>query len=541
MKQQTVLEGINPGLRSFFRGKTATVESGIDAIISLVTSNKSANSCSQADLFQHICDREGVSKRIFLYQQRRFAKIGKAAACILQASDVLTMLLDEVQVTNQLVESCKVYMASELFITELECLAYFNHNVTFPFLNCVEQASQDDLLVVLPRLYNDLLQCKTSTLEKYRVSIHGFTNPTLSTDTAKEIVKKMCVPAAASIKLQCGREYGFSDEAKRASDISKLTEDQRSGLPTNNCISERDLSQFDRLSVVSRCRNRKFTAKNIRNNMMLYKCKEDIIKIDKVSKMINLALMSREVSWNDIQKSKMKTRIEEKLKKAHKAKDYTRRLLQDCKSWGGPATTPEELEVILKGKDNQQKVLRTELLYFVNTHKADKIANKELFRVNNLAFEEMLENMMVILGGDTVKECTATTANLPTNKDVLEKIMKDSESKEPNKNDDVEMNKMSVVVWVDDCKYSWYLGYVKDCVEGMYKVDHLQRKLQKSDSNWKYPSREDVQMVYRDQIISIEVEGEWDMVADSRKRHFHLTNSLAITCAFNEHIENLID
>ena len=75
----------------------------------------------------------------------------------------------------------------------------------------------------------------------------------------------------------------------------------------------------------------------------------------------------------------------------------------------------------------------------------------------------------------------------------------------------------------------------------MYKVDHLQRKLQKSDSNWKYPSREDVQMVYRDQIISIEVEGEWDMVADSRKRHFHLTNSLAITCAFNEHIENLID
>ena len=79
----------------------------------------------------------------------------------------------------------------------------------------------------------------------------------------------MCVFAASSIKLQCGRENGFSDDAKRASDISKLTKAERSGLPTNNCISERDLSQFDRLSVVSRCCNRKFTAKNICNNMML--------------------------------------------------------------------------------------------------------------------------------------------------------------------------------------------------------------------------------------------------------------------------------
>ena len=132
-----------------------------------------------------------------------------------------------------------------------------------------------------------------------------------------------------------------------------------------------------------------------------------------------------------------------KLKKAKKAKDFTRRLLQDCKSWGGPATTPEELEVILKGKDNQQKVLRTELLYFVNTHKSDKITNKDLFRVNNIGFEEMLENFMVILGGHTVKECTATTANLPTNKDVLDKIItKDSKSKELNREEDVKINKI---------------------------------------------------------------------------------------------------
>ena len=54
--QRDTLEGINPALKSFFRGKAAIVEAGIDALITLITHNKSANSCSQADLFKHICE-----------------------------------------------------------------------------------------------------------------------------------------------------------------------------------------------------------------------------------------------------------------------------------------------------------------------------------------------------------------------------------------------------------------------------------------------------------------------------------------------------
>ena len=36
-----------------------------------------------------------------------------------KTKDILTMLLDEVEGTNQLVESCKIYLTSKLFITEL--------------------------------------------------------------------------------------------------------------------------------------------------------------------------------------------------------------------------------------------------------------------------------------------------------------------------------------------------------------------------------------------------------------------------------------
>ena len=123
--------------------------------------------------------------------------------------------------------------------------------------------------------------------------MHGIPVPQLSSKVLKEIVKLMCASAAEAVKLQCGREYGFSDLPGRATDISKLSTGERTGLPTNNCINERDLSRFDREAVVSRCRNRKFKAKNIRNNMVLYKCKK-AIKVDRVSKKINLVLSERE-------------------------------------------------------------------------------------------------------------------------------------------------------------------------------------------------------------------------------------------------------
>ena len=163
VKQQDVLEQINPSLKSFFRGKKALVEAGIEALLSLITHDKSGRSSSQADLFNHICEREQIHKRVFLYQQRGFAKLGKAALCILQAKFILQMLVNEVEGTNQLVESCRIHLLSELFLTELECFAYFNHYVTFPFLNCTEVSSQIQLLQILPKLYSDLTDGKINT------------------------------------------------------------------------------------------------------------------------------------------------------------------------------------------------------------------------------------------------------------------------------------------------------------------------------------------------------------------------------------------
>ena len=121
--------------------------------MTLVSHDKSGKSCCRAELFDLICDREGVQKRLFLYQQRRFAKSGKSAAALVEVYPMLIKLIYEISVTNQLTEGCMLYLSSEFFYTELEALAHFNHTVTFPFLHYVEKSSQEELLKIPPTLH----------------------------------------------------------------------------------------------------------------------------------------------------------------------------------------------------------------------------------------------------------------------------------------------------------------------------------------------------------------------------------------------------
>ena len=243
VKQQEIFEGINPSIKSFFRRKSALVE----ALLNLIIHDKSGRSCSQADLFDHICEQEGIPKRVSLYQQRWFAKLEKTAAALMEAKDFLTILLDEEEATNQLIEACRMDISSELFITELECVAFFNYHVTFPFLHCIEMSSQVDLCRILPQLYHDLLDNKIDTLPNFVVKMHPIFVPEITSELAQNIINRMCSSAAAAVKQKCGREYGFSDGEKlRATDLSMLSASDLEGLPTNNLAAERNLSQFDR-------------------------------------------------------------------------------------------------------------------------------------------------------------------------------------------------------------------------------------------------------------------------------------------------------
>ena len=114
------------------------------------------------------------------------------------------MLVNEVEGTNQLGESCRIYLSSELFITELEFLAYFNHYVTFSFLNCIEVSSHIQLLEILPKLYSDLTDGKIDILQNYAASIHGMSSPVLTNNLSAKILKMMCTSAASAVNMGLG-------------------------------------------------------------------------------------------------------------------------------------------------------------------------------------------------------------------------------------------------------------------------------------------------------------------------------------------------
>lgn len=71
-------------------------------------------------------------------------------------------------------------------------LGLLNSHLSFPFLSYVEQSSQNDLVMILLKLYSYLLKSKTGTLEKFEVDIQGFSKSKLLTDTGKETIK-LCV------------------------------------------------------------------------------------------------------------------------------------------------------------------------------------------------------------------------------------------------------------------------------------------------------------------------------------------------------------
>ena len=67
MKLRNTLESVNLALKPFFRGKAVVVEAGIYALLKLISYDKSANSCSLADEFGYIVEREGKVKHMTLY------------------------------------------------------------------------------------------------------------------------------------------------------------------------------------------------------------------------------------------------------------------------------------------------------------------------------------------------------------------------------------------------------------------------------------------------------------------------------------------
>ena len=291
------------------------------------------------------------------------------------------------------------------------------------------------------------------------------TEPT--SELGKHLVDLMCLEAAKGVMLQCGREYGFSDSSNqelRARDLSTLSEKQLEGLPTNNLATERLLAVFDhRTQESAKCRNFRFKAKSIRNDLMLYKGNQGLVEPS--SKKLT-KLLSEKKSWNDSQKRKAEDMIAEKLSKALNSNNYTKKLLVDCKSWSGPFTSPSEmLQIINKRPGQANHILRTEIAYLAHTQKGDKFIRPKLYKTNGLSFEEKIENLSVLLF-DEPGSASATVTDLPTNEDVLKVLKSTVEQNLPSLPVyDLVINHICAVSWLGGGKLPIIFGAL-----GMLKI-----------------------------------------------------------------------
>ena len=98
--------------------------------------------------------------------------------------------------------------------------------------------------------------------------------------------------------------------------------------------------------------------------MTLYQSLVSNIPDQKVSSILKI-LNVREKEWDSKQRELHENKIIEKLKKANNQSTYATKLLQQCKTWGGPAASMEELnEILQKHSEIAKKVVRTGVSYY---------------------------------------------------------------------------------------------------------------------------------------------------------------------------------
>ena len=529
------LEAVNPSLRPFFRGQKAIVLAGIQAVLKLVTHDKSGNTVSLAEEFDDLLQRENLVKHMTLYKERRFTKLGYTAASILCALPQLRTLLHETWKNNLLVEACRLYVDCELFVAELHVLAVFTKQVTLPFLNAMEKLTQKQLVEMFPRLYKDLLEHKTDTLKDFLVVYHHIPVDDVKDGVEKKILDRMCEEAAKGFDLQRGKEYGFGETGmqrqRETTNIHTMAPEKMDEIVVvHNLSCERLLGTFGQRAVVAKFRNRKFTAQGIRDDVVL--AKSDTTVIESTTRKINMILNIKEKYWTEEQKKLQSLRIQKKITESKAVCDYTQKLLKSCKQWGGPVVTPNELEEIVgKHSDLAEKIIKTELSYYCRTHECQRRLNPDLFKIM-ITHDERLENLLILLGNNdnVASSSSSSIVDLPTLDELKAELGGASEKKS------LHLDEMCVVAWLED-KPRWYLGNVTKKVGDTYTVEHLSRANGEHHEFWRHPEHPDIANVCEEQLIEVKINGDWEIekvVGERVVSRYHLRNSIEINNVFKK-------
>lgn len=406
-----------PELKSFIGSKTCT-EAALLAFTKLCCND--GHNTSQYQIFDAVLAENQRNRKFTVFKERRFGQMGYTAAAVIYHLNDIRELLLRTKSNNTLVRACKVYVENSYILNGLRSLSIFCYKVTLPFMNFMEKETQIECVKMIPTLYNDFKVGNLETLKHYVVD---FSFPiSEENDTIKFLLIKFCEQAASDLKQQKGREYGLDDDKrKRATDLTKLAENELRNLPTNNIICERQLGRVDHLLARSSKTSSKVEFKGIQDTITLMGATKNIEFDKREISRLKLLLDQQYKMWMKMQDENLRNRLDRNNTEKIKIQERGVALLTQCKVWYGPCTTEADLQnsiqSYVKNDKDLKKLLKTEISFRKITSPNDFAERPELFRLNKLTNMKLQENLLIIFNTTFLK-----ISDIPDEEDGLEKI-----------------------------------------------------------------------------------------------------------------------
>ena len=172
-------------------------------------------------------------------------------------------------------------------------------------------------------------------------------------------------------------------------------------------------------------------------------------------------------------------------------------------------------EILKNNPGMKERIVRIEWSYYRDTPKAYVSQQPELFKINNITYEEQLLNLCALLlaGNDHAQKYVT----LPSNNDVSLALSSSrstgstgSTNLQPadeEERTDIEVGHYYVTLFVEGTDNT---RYIASC-EGKNEMHHLARCQKGSNLKWKQPSRLDKDNLWPASIVDCVIEGEWDV------------------------------
>ena len=196
-------------------------------------------------------------------------------------------------------------------------------------------------------------------------------------------------------------------------------------------------------------------------------------------------------------------------------------MLEKCKSHGGPVNSIQDLKALVKKHSKEgsylQKQLRYEVIFRRQIHPNDFRQRPHLYKANKMTVDCLIENLTVLLS-ESYQQQSGSTVEFPTADEMLaacQPLLGGDEQQATTESIFYFQQPLAVVWDESDDSSKWYVGfYMSGTEDGEVMVDFLEGSM----TTWRRPSRDEILTVCLDQILPIQIDGDWEIVPGSSER-----------------------